>query len=218
MIRVDLHCHTRYSWDSAMPPDVLVDRCIRRGITCLAVTDHNNIDGALAVHKLAPFKIIIGEEIKTAEGEIIGLFLREPVPRGLSPEETLERIHAQGGIASVPHPFDRFRGSVIKEVALKRVAQQVDIIEAFNCRTTLLRDSEKAKAFGRKIDAPLGTGSDSHTSIEVGGSYVEMEDFDLRSPQEFLARLREGQIYGERANPLVHVPTMLVKLIRRLRH
>ena len=217
MIHVDLHCHTRYSWDSAMPPGVLVDRCIRRGITCLAVTDHNNIDGALAVQKIAPFKIIVGEEIKTAEGEIIGLFLKEPVPRGLSPEETLERIHRQGGIASVPHPYDHFRRSVIKETALNRIVGQVDIMEAFNCRTTLLRDSERAEALGRRFNLPLGTGSDSHTPVEVGGAYIEMEDFDLRSPQEFLEKLRAGRRYGKRANPLVHVPSSVVKLIRRFK-
>ena len=214
MLHVDLHCHTRYSWDCAMPPEVLVDRCVRKGITCLAVTDHNTIAGALAVQQLAPFKVIIGEEVKTAEGEIIGLFLKEEVPRGLSPEETLQRIHGQGGLAAVPHPYDRFRRSRLKESALRRVAGQIDIMEAFNCRTTLLRDSQQAEAFGRAHAHALGTGSDSHTPIEVGGTYVEMADFDLSAPQEFLEKLRGGRIVGKRANPLVHLPTRLVKTIR----
>ncbi len=216
-IRVDLHCHTRYSFDSSMPPEVLVDRCVRRGIGALAVTEHNNIDGALAVRKIAPFKVIIAEEIKTNQGEIIGLFLNEAVPRGLTPQETVARIKSQGGLAAVPHPFDRFRGgSRLKERALELVAGDIDIMEAFNCRTTLLRDSERAEAFGRAHGHVLGVGSDAHTPYEIGGGYVEMEDFDLRSPQEFLAKLREGTIVAKRANPLVHVPTRVVKSIRQL--
>lgn len=217
-IRVDLHSHTRYSFDSSMPPEVLVDRCVRRGIGALAVTEHNNIDGALAVQKIAPFKVIVAEEIKTAQGEIIGLFLKEAVPRGLTPQETVARIKSQGGLVAVPHPFDRFRsGSVIKQRALELIVGDIDILEAFNCRTTLLRDSERAEAFGRAHNLALGVGSDSHTPLEPGGGYVEMDDFDIRSPQEFLAKLREGRITGRRANPLVHVPTRMVKSIRQLR-
>jgi hypothetical protein len=217
-IRVDLHSHTRYSFDSSMPPEVLVDRCVRRGIGALAVTEHNNIDGALAVQQIAPFKVIIAEEIKTNQGEIIGLFLKQPIPRGLTPEETVARIKSQGGLAAIPHPFDRFRsGSAIKRRALESVADDIDIMEAFNCRTTLLRDSERAEAFGREHGMALGVGSDSHTPFEIGGGYVEMEDFDLRSPQDFLAKLREGTIVAQRANPLVHVPTRLVKSIRQVR-
>lgn len=217
MLHVDLHSHTRHSWDSAMPVEALVDRCVRRGITCLAVTDHNTIAGGLAAQKIAPFKVIVGEEIKTDEGEIIGLFLKEEVPRGLSPEETVERVHAQGGLVAVPHPYDRFRRSRLRAEALERLADQIDITEAFNCRTTLLRDSQRAEAYGRAHGHALGTGSDSHTPIEVGGTYVEMEDFDLRDPQEFLAKLRGARIVGQRANPLVHVPTRLVKIVRSLK-
>lgn len=216
MLHVDLHCHTRFSWDCAMPPETLVERSLRRGINCLAVTDHNTLAGALAVQKIAPFTVILGEEIKTSEGEIIGLFLTEEIPRGLSPEETLERIHRQGGMAAVPHPFDRFRRSHLRESALERVADAIDIMEAFNCRTTLLRDSERAERFGREHGHVLGVGSDSHTPIEVGGGYAEIEDFDPRDPKEFLERLRRGRIVARRANPLVHLPTRVVKTARAL--
>lgn len=216
-LHVDLHSHTRFSFDSSMPPEVLVDRCVKKGITCLAVTEHNNIAGAVYVQQIAPFKVIIGEEIKTDHGEIIGLFLKEEVPRDLSPAETVERIHRQGGLAAVPHPFDRFRGSRLDEEWLVKLAGQIDITEAFNCRTTLLRDSERAEDYGRRRGHALGIGSDSHTPIEVGGAHIEMEDFDLRDPQEFLAKLRQGRLVGQRANPLVHVPTRLVKTIRSLR-
>lgn len=217
MLHVDLHCHTQYSWDSAMPVDVLVQRCQHKGISCLAVTDHNTIAGALAVQAIAPFMVIVGEEIKTSQGELIGLFLKEEVPRDLSPEETIERVHAQGGLVSVPHPYDRFRRSRMQASSLERVADQIDITEAFNCRTTLLRDSHRAEAFGRAHSHALGTGSDSHTPIEVGGTYVEMEAFDLRDPKGFLEKLRRGHIVGQRASPLVHLPTRVVKIIRALK-
>ena len=201
MVRVDLHSHTRYSFDSAMPPAVLVDRCVRRGITCLAVTEHNTIAGALAVREIAPFKVIVGEEIKTNRGEIIGLFLREEVPRGLSPQETVERIRSQGGLVAVPHPYDRFRGSRLKEEVLDLLADQFDIMEAFNARTTLLRDSQRAEAFGRAHGHALGIGSDSHTPIEIGGAYIEMEDFNLRDTVEFLEKLRGDNWYGSELIP-----------------
>ncbi|MSQ27207.1 MAG: PHP domain-containing protein [Dehalococcoidia bacterium] len=217
MLHVDLHSHTRFSFDSSMPPEVLVARCVSRGITCLAVTEHNNIDGARYVQQIAPFKVIVGEEIKTDQGEIIGLFLTEEVPRDLTPEETLDRIHRQGGLAAVPHPYDRFRGSRLTETALNKFAGQIDITEAFNCRTTLLRDSQRAEDYGRRRGHALGIGSDSHTPSEIGGAHIEMEDFDLRDPQEFLAKLRQGRLVGQRANPLVHVPTRLVKTMRSVK-
>lgn len=217
MIRVDLHSHTRYSWDCAMPPEVLVQRCIQRGVTCLAVTDHNTIAGGIAVQQIAPFRVIVGEEIKTRQGEIIGLFLSQEVPRGLSPQETVARIRSQGGLVAVPHPYDRFRGSRLDSQVLDLLADDIDIMEAFNARTTLLRDSTRAEAFGRAHGHVLGIGSDSHTPIEVGGAYIEMEEFDLRSPGEFLEKLRQGTMVARRANPLVHLPTRIVKTLRALR-
>ena len=217
MIHIDLHCHTQYSIDSLMPTEVLIDRCVQRGISCLAVTEHNNIDGALAAQKIAPFKIIVGEEVRTSEGEIIGLFLNQGIPRGLSPEETIARIRAQGGLVAVPHPCDRFRNGRLTEAALRRIAGEVDIMEAFNARTTLLRDSDRAEAIGRRYGHILGIGSDSHTSFEVGGAYIEMEDFDLRDHAEFLEKLRHGRLVGQRANPLVHLPTRAAKLLRALK-
>ncbi len=198
-----------------MPLEVIIDRCVRRGIDCIAVTDHDKIEGALEMQKLAPFKVIVGEEVKTNEGEIIGLFLKERVPPLLTAAETIERIHQQGGLTYVPHPFDRIRGGRLKEEVLEEVYEGIDIMEAFNSRTTLLRDSEKAKAFGRAKNMPLGAGSDSHTPIEIGGAYVEMPDFE--GPNDFLDCLREGRIVGKRANPLVHVPTRIVRTLKRLR-
>lgn len=215
MIKVDLHLHTKYSKDCAMPLEVIIDRCVRRGIDCIAVTDHDNIAGALKVEKLAPFRVIVGEEVKTRQGEIIGLFLKEEVPPGLSARETVARIHQQGGLTCVPHPFDRVRKGRLREDVLAAIYEQIDIMEAFNSRTTLLRDSEKAEAFGRARNMPLGAGSDSHTPMEIGGAYVLMPEFD--GPADFLDCLREGTVVGERATPLVHVPTRIVRWLKKMR-
>jgi predicted metal-dependent phosphoesterase TrpH len=112
-LRADFHSHSHYSRDSVISPQAFIDRCLRKGIDCIAVTDHNEIEGAFVIQKLAPFKVIVGEEVKTSEGEIIGLFLKELVPKGMSPEDTIDCIHEQGGLAVIPHPYDIFRRSVI---------------------------------------------------------------------------------------------------------
>ena len=125
--------HTYFSHDSKMSPKSLVSRCIEVGLDCIAVTDHNTIDGALEVRDLAPFMVIVGEEVKSSGGEITGLFLRETVPRDLSPVETVKCIKEQGGLVSIPHPFDRFRTSVISQLALEEVLPYVDVVEVYSC-------------------------------------------------------------------------------------
>ncbi|MCX5994798.1 MAG: PHP domain-containing protein, partial [Chloroflexi bacterium] len=92
LLKADLHVHTRYSEDSLSPPEKIVQHCLKVGINCLAVTDHNTITGAVEVKRLAPFKVIVSEEILTTQGEIIGYFLTEEIPPRLSPEETVARI------------------------------------------------------------------------------------------------------------------------------
>ena len=109
LIKADFHMHTHFSPDSETPPEKLVARCVEVGLSCIAVTDHNTIEGALEVERIAPFMVIVGEEVASSDGEITGLFLKEPVPKGLSPQETARRIKDQGGLVSLPHPFDRFR-------------------------------------------------------------------------------------------------------------
>lgn len=213
-LRGDFHNHTHYSRDSVMSPQAFVDACVRKGLNCVAVTDHNQIEGAFVVQKLAPFKVIIGEEVKTSEGELIGLFLKELVPRDMTPEDTVRAIHEQGGLVIVPHPFDIFRRSVIKKEALERIADTVDAIEGFNCRNTLARHDEAACEVAAKHDKPLSVGSDAHSPWEVAGVHVEMDDFE--TPDEFLASLRQGQIRGRRALPMVHWISTYAKVRWRL--
>ena len=213
-LKADFHSHSNYSRDSVLNPHTLIDSCVRKGINCIAVTDHNEIEGAFVIQKLAPFKVVIGEEVKTSEGEIIGLFLKEFVPRNLTPEDTIAAIHEQGGIAVVPHPYDIFRRSVIRKDALERVKGMVDAIEGFNCRNILARHDDRAKDLARGVDKPLTVGTDSHSQWEIGGGWLEMDDFE--TPQEFLQALQQGRMGGRRSLPLVHWISTYAKVRWRL--
>jgi predicted metal-dependent phosphoesterase TrpH len=213
-VRADLHSHTHFSRDGLTTPEQYVERCVARGITVAAVSDHNNLEGAWAVRSLAPFKVIVSEEIRATEGEIIGYFLHEPVPRGLTPEETIRAIRAQRGLVGIPHPFDRWRGSVIKAEALDRIIDDVDIIEVCNTRNLQQADNLRAARYARAHGKLESAGSDSHTHGEIGSAWVDMPDFE--TPDEFLAALRQGSIYGRQSSPLVHLFSTAAKLRFRL--
>jgi predicted metal-dependent phosphoesterase TrpH len=215
MLRADLHLHTNASPDSMINPEALVKACLKKDINCIAVTDHNTMDGVAAVQRIAPFHVIAAEEVKTTEGEIIGYFLREPIPARLSPEETVARIKAQGGIVAVPHPFDRLRREPLREAALMRVLPQVDVIEALNARVTVARDNRRAIAFAAEHGLACSAGSDAHSLLEVGTAYVDMPDFD--TPEQFLESLREGRLCGGRSVPLVHLISTWAKARRYFR-
>jgi predicted metal-dependent phosphoesterase TrpH len=217
-LHADFHSHSHYSKDSVLNPRTFIDRCLRKGIDCIAVTDHNEVEGAFVIRDLAAqhanLKVIIGEEIKTSEGEIIGLFLKELVSRNLTPEDTIDAIHAQGGIAVIPHPFDKFRRSVITKAALQRVKTRVDAIEGFNCRNILAGHDEMARELAAAADKPITLGTDSHSPWEVGGAWLEIEDF--QTPEELLLALRSGRIVGKRSLPWVHWVSTYAKVRWRL--
>ena len=213
MLKIDLHMHTHFSHDSGAPSKSIVDRCVRTGLNCIAVTDHNTIRGALEVQSIAPFPVIIGEEIKSSAGDIIGLFLKEEVPKGLSPLDTVEAIKAQGGLVSVPHPFDRLRPSAIKYEALKEILPCVDIMEVFNAHNLLMRDNERAAAFSQEHHLVAASVSDSHTSLELGRTYMEVPDFD-GTPEGFKDALAQASLVTRRANQVLRLTTVYVKLKR----
>jgi len=214
MIRADLHSHTHFSRDGLTTPKQYVRRSVERGITCAAVSDHNNIDGANAVNRIAPFKVIISEEIRSTEGEIIGYFLKDPIPKRLTPEETVRAIRDQGGIVGVPHPFDRFRGSPLTLEALNRIVDDVDVIEVFNARNLKQEDNRRAARYARQHGLLESSGSDSHWHGEIGSAWVEMPDFE--TPQEFLLSLRQGKIHGHLSSPFVHLLSTVAKVRFRL--
>jgi len=211
--RIDLHTHTFYSPDGITSPKRFVEACRRKGLTCVAVTDHNTIRGALAVKEIAPFTVIVGEEVRSSEGEIIGLYLSEEVPAGLSAGETIERIRAQSGLVSLPHPLDRFRGGVGAE-GLRRLAPLIDIVEVMNARTTVSRDNDEAARLAAEYDLAGTAVSDAHSPWELGRAYVEAPDFE--GPQEFLEALRWGTCVGRPSTPLVHLISRYAVLRRKL--
>jgi predicted metal-dependent phosphoesterase TrpH len=215
MLKADLHLHTNASPDSMITPEALVKCCLKKGIDCIAVTDHNTMDGVAAVQRIAPFRVIAAEEVKTSEGEIIGYFLREAIPPRLSPEETVARIKAQGGLVAVPHPFDRLRREPLRKAALMRVLPQIDILEALNARVTVAGHNRRAAAFADEHGLACSAGSDAHSLLEVGTAYVEMAEFD--TPEQFLASLREGTLSGGRSVPLVHLISTWAKVRRYFR-
>ncbi len=201
-VRVDLHNHTHYSPDSILSPREFVREARRAGLGCVAVTDHNTIRGALAVRELADFPVIIGEEIRTAEGEIIGLFLEEDVPPDLPARETVERVKAQGGLVGVPHPFDSLR-SALREDRLHQLIDEIDFIEALNARMVFSSRNDKARTFALEHGKPVSAGSDAHSALEVARAYVEMPEFE--GPTQFLAALGDGRLTGKLSSPLVHL-------------
>jgi len=191
-MRVDLHVHTKYSGDCTFQPEKLIEFCKKNKIECIAVTDHDTTEGAFIVQKMAPFKVIIGEEIRTLDGEIIGLFLKEMVPSGLSSEETIKRIKDQGGLVSVPHPFSYFRREAIDTEKLEQICDQIDIVECYNGRNFLFFENARAIKFASEKNKIMGAGSDSHHQTEIGNVYIEMKDFN--SKEEFLESLKKGKI------------------------
>ena len=218
-MRADFHIHTRVSPDSSLSPEALIRACEREGIDAIAVTDHHTIEGALAVREIAPFPVIIGAELRAAEGEIIGLFLESDIPRGLSARETVKRIKDQGGIVQIPHPFDRFRRKHITLSALHDILPDVDIIEAFNARTTLKRDIMRGVDFIREFGEEHGIlhvgVTDAHTAREIGNAYTDLPSFEGR--EDFLDVLRHASIHGRRTTPLIHVATRWTALTKKLR-
>ncbi|MDO8751003.1 MAG: PHP domain-containing protein [Dehalococcoidia bacterium] len=215
MLRADLHMHTYFSRDCATPMERLVDRCVLSGVNCIAVTDHNTIQGAMTMKEMAPLTVIVGEEIKTADGDIIGLFLNEEVPPGLTAFATARRIRAQGALVSIPHPFDWFRSSVIRPDALEDILPLADIVEGFNARNILPQSDRKAMALAEKHGLAVSAVSDAHTEREVGRTYVEMPEFD-GTAQGFLSALRQGTLVTHRSSPLVHLATRYQTLKGRL--
>ncbi|MCI0438341.1 MAG: PHP domain-containing protein [Chloroflexi bacterium] len=219
MLKADFHMHTHFSPDSEMVPEKLVARCLKVGLNCIAVTDHNTTEGAYAVRKIVaslpnPFMVIIAEEVGTSEGEITGLFIQETIPRGLSPLETVKRIKEQGGLVSIPHPFDRFRREVISRRALEEILPHADIVEVFNARNSLNADNRKAHEFAEQHGLLVSGVSDSHTALELGRTYVEMPEFD-GTPEGFKESLAQATIVARKMNPLIHVVTRFTKMKKR---
>ena len=210
VLKADFHIHTRYSLDCNTPLEDIVQRCLKMEINCIAITDHDAIEGSLKMQTLAPFTVIAAEEILTSYGEVIGLFLKEWIPSGLPIEQAFARIKSQGGLVCLPHPFDTFRGLRLDTKRLEDMVGQVDIIEVFNARSPIPRDSNKAWDFARKHSLPGTVGSDAHSPGEIGHTYIEMPAFN--GTESFLKALSEGRIHRHRSSPLVHFGSTWAKI------
>ena len=205
-MKVDMHTHSEYSPDSRTPLASQAAAIKAAGLDVVCATDHNTIEGALRLRELADgFRVIVGEEVSSRDGEIIGLFLDKPVPRGLSAEETIARIRDQGGLVSVPHPFSRNRRFHLRRSVLERVWKDIDCIEVFNAREAFTRDNVRAAAFAREKGLPGAVGSDAHRASEIGRAWVEVEEFAGR--EDFIAALREGSVIGKLTGNYIHVLT-----------
>ncbi len=218
LIDVDLHMHTDHSPDCATPVEVLLATAREQGLGAIAITDHNEVSGALEAREQTqrsgrsgphppqpPLKVIVAEEVKTAEqGEVIGLFIKEKIPRGLTLAETVAEIKRQGGLVYVPHPFDRMH-SVPDYQHLLTILDDIDAIEVFNPRVAIGAFNEEAVRFAAKYRIVAGAGSDSHVAQGLGSVRIRMRNFD--GPQEFLQSLRDADIVT-RPSSLLYVQAL----------
>ena len=204
LVRIDLHVHTRHSHDSAAPVSSVLQRCRDSGLGMVAITDHDNIRGGLEAREKGSFPVIVGEEIKSAKGDIIGLFLQEEVPPRLSPLETVKRVKAQGGLVGIPHPFDRVRPTAMGRRALLEILPWVDFLEGYNAHTILPGDNRKGVDFAAEHSLPVVSCSDSHSALELGRTYTEVPGAELDGTPEGLMRaIGAGRCMGRRPPPLL---------------
>jgi predicted metal-dependent phosphoesterase TrpH len=214
---LDLHCHTRASFDSLASPASVVRAAAERGLTHLAITDHDRIDGALEARDAAPaaLHVIVGQEIRTANGDLIAAFIDQAVPPGLSPEEAIAAVREQGGMVGLPHPFDRFRGSLLRRPTVASLASLVDWVEIHNARL-IGNGNELAAVFARSEGLPGVAVSDAHSTLEVGVAYTVAEG-DPSTPEGLRRALRSCQIVPGRASYVVRALTPAAKVVNRIR-
>ena len=218
---LDLHCHSSASFDSRADPASLVAKARRIGLTHLAITDHERIDGALRARDLgtADLTVIVGEEVRSADGDLIGLYLERAVPPGMSAADTAAAIHEQGGLVGLPHPFDRFRSSggsnaADEQRALDTLASAVDYVEVHNSRA--YRDANPlAAAFAETRGLPGTASSDAHSVMELGVSQTVVSGA-VDGPAALLALLADATLITGRASYLVRGWTPVAKVLQRV--
>jgi predicted metal-dependent phosphoesterase TrpH len=214
---VDLHCHTSASFDSLASPRSIVAAAARRGLTHLAITDHDRIEGALEAADAAPagLMILVGEEIRTRDGDLIAVFLSRAVPPGMSAAETIAAVREQGGLVGIPHPFDRFRGSISKGEALRNLealAATVDWVESWNARLIVGDGNARAAELAIAAGVPGVAVSDAHTTLEVGVASTALRG-DPSSADGMRAALAAGPtLTMGRASFYVRLVTPIAKL------
>jgi len=214
MVHVEFHCHTIFSKDSLLSIQKLLETLPVKGIDKIAITDHNTIRGALVAKKLAPEKIIIGEEIMTTEGELLAFFVQEEIPALLTPEETIHRLKKQGAFISVSHPFDRYRKGHWDEKNLARIIPYIDSIEIFNARCIHSLDNQKAQKYAREMNICGMVGSDAHTHKEIGKAMMSLPNFQNRSG--LMEALKSSIYRTELSSPWIHLSSRYATLQKKI--
>ena len=213
-IRVDMHVHTARSFDSLNDAERVIEVAAGRGIDVVCITDHNEIETALTLHERHPDRVIVGEEVKTAERvDVIGLFIYEQIPKGTPARRTCEMIHEQGGLVYMPHPYAGGKGGDGR--LLEELAQLIDVVEGFKARLHRQELNDRAVAWARARGKPLGAGSDAHTLAEVGRASIEIPACPLK-PVHFLAALRASVLHGATSPRSVHIASTYAKLHKKL--
>ena len=216
---VDLHCHTNASFDCLSDPVKVARAAARRGITHLAITDHDRIDGALRARDDAPegLSVIVGEEVRTTAGDLICLFLDVAVTPGLTPAETVALVREQGGLVGIPHPFDRHRSSMANVTAdFEALVGLIDWVEAYNARVVFREGNERAAAFALRTGLPGVAVSDAHSILEVGVASTRVTG-DPSTPSGLLRALATAEVQPGRAAYFVRGVTPFAKLVQRAR-
>ena len=210
MFKADFHIHSCYSMDCTTSLEEIIRTCLKKGLNCIALADHGSIEGALKIQDLAPFKVIIAEEILTTDGEIMGMFLTRNVPSGLSMKESIYRIKEQGGLLCTQHPYDKIRPDSLKSEVMERIAPEIDLVEVFNARNPLKNSSVLAAKFAHEHGLPGCAGSDAHSAYEIGNAFMEMPEF--RGKEDFLKALKQAKIRGSYTGPLSRFSGLLARL------
>lgn len=214
LMHVEFHCHTIFSKDSLTRPEDLIKTCRPKGIDRIVVTDHNTIAGARAAQAIDPELVIVGEEIMTTRGELLAAFVREEIPKGLTPQETIRRLKDQGAFISVSHPFDRWRNGHWQEGDLLEILPGVDAIEVYNSRCMLPRFNREAQLFADKHNLAGTVGSDAHAAFELGQSLMVLDPFD--GPDELRRVVRNGTSNVKWSPPWVHLTSRYAVLYKKV--
>jgi predicted metal-dependent phosphoesterase TrpH len=212
-MKIDLHCHTEASADCSTPLALFPARCRERGVRIQAITDHNEIWGAQKLQEMMeeeevkkagfPLTVIVGEEVSTLQGEIIGLFLKERIPAGMPPQETVSAIREQSGVVLLPHGFDPLKRWRLQPAALETIEDEIDVVETFNARISRPRWNQAAVDWAKRHEVPMSAGSDAHTLADIGSAWVEVPVQQIQSPQDLLRALQSGVPVGEWTHPVI---------------
>lgn len=219
-MQLDLHCHTHASFDCRMKPEKVIARAKAAGLDAIAITDHDSIDGALEAQEVARRRgdilVVLGEEIDTKAGDLLGLFLREKVETQ-DPMEAIRAIHDQGGIAVLPHPF-------AKSLSIEeRVARALDGCEGFNARHATIASVDGTMgepnivAFAQEYDLTLTSSSDSHFYREIGRARTIVPASSLAEARQALLSGNTA-LSGRRSHPFNRLSSYGLRFLRRLVH